>query len=158
MNLPELFRRYLKTQKVSQVTIKNYVVDINNFFGWLTTKTGIHHRVAGKGILKLLTQETIEEYKTDLLFQNTPLSTINRRLSALRKFSQFVVNQGWLARNETPKVENLQPKVLQSAKPSPKKKILIKFQKHLEQEKISRITVKNYLSDLRDFLTWLEVN
>ena len=29
MNLPELFKNYLKTQKVSSVTIKNYVADIN---------------------------------------------------------------------------------------------------------------------------------
>ena len=43
MNLPELFKNYLKTQKVSSVTIKNYVADINNFFNWLEKKTQIKY-------------------------------------------------------------------------------------------------------------------
>jgi len=155
MNLPELFRRYLKTQKVSPVTIKNYIADIKNFLGWLATKTGIKYQVAGKSIFSLLTLETIEEYKTDLAAKRTPLSSINRRLSALRKFGQFGTSHGWLIKNEISKVKTLQAPLVDQQ--SPNKKVLAEFKKHLEAEKVSQITIKNYLSDLRHFLSWLEV-
>ncbi len=155
MNLPELFRQYLKTQKVSSVTIKNYVADIKNFLNWLASKTSIKYQVAGKTIFGLLTLETIEEYKTDLNTKQTPLSTINRRLSALRKFGQFGVSQGWLSKNEAILALNLRASLAETETPG--KKVLTEFKKHLEKEKISPISIKNYLSDLRHFLSWLEV-
>lgn len=154
MDLPELFRLYLKTQKVSLVTIKNYVADIRNFLDWLEVKTGISYQVAGKSIFGLLTLETIEEYKTDLTANRTPLSSANRRLSALRKFGQFGTSHGWLVKNEVSLVRNLQASLVDQQ--SPNNKVLAKFKKHLEAEKVSRITIKNYLSDLRHFLSWLE--
>lgn len=154
MNLPELFRYYLKTQKASPVTVKNYVADIKNFLDWLANKTGIRYQVAGKSIFGLLTLETIEEYKTDLAAKHTPLSSINRRLSALRKFGQFGMSHGWLIKNEASQVRNLRVSLIDEQ--SPNKKVLAEFKKHLETEKVSQITIKNYLSDLRHFLSWLE--
>ena len=154
MNLPELFRQYLKTQKISSVTVKNYVADIKNFLNWLAAKTSIKYQVAGKSIFGLLTLETIEEYKSDLNTKQIPLSTINRRLSALRKFGQFGVSQGWLTKNEAILAENLRSSLVDTQPPS--KKILTEFRKHLEKEEISPISIKNYLSDLRHFLSWLE--
>ncbi len=154
MNLPELFRYYLKTQKASSATIKNYVADINNFLDWFAVKTGIRYQVVGKALFKLFNQETIEEYKTDLQTKKTPLSTINRRLSALRKFGQFGLSQGWLIKNDAFQVDNLHLSPVNSQSSS--QKVLAGFKKHLGQEKVSQITIKNYLSDLRHFLNWLE--
>jgi len=155
MNLPELFRHYLKTQKISSVTIKNYVADIRNFLDWLAAKTGVRYQVAGKSTFGLLTQETIEEYKTDLANKHTPLSSINRRLSALRKFGQFGLSHGWLVKNEASQVRNLRASPIDRQLPN--ERILTEFRKHLEAEKVSQITIKNYLSDLRHFLSWLEI-
>lgn len=152
MNLPENFRTYLKTQGLSAVTIKNYVADINYFLDWLYQKTHIHHRVAGISIFGLFTTETLEEYKTLADEQNTPLSTINRRLSALRKFGQFAKTQGWTNQNPVLKIKN----VVSEPNQSVKQNLLTKFQKSLEEDKVSPLTIKNYLSDLRHFLTWLE--
>ncbi|HUV42423.1 MAG TPA: site-specific integrase [Patescibacteria group bacterium] len=152
MDLPKLFRSYLESQKVSSVTIKNYVADINNFLNWLTKKTGIKYQVAGKGIFNLFNQQTIEEYKTDLIAKNTPLSTINRRLSALRKFGYLGLSQGWLNKNELSQVKNLR-----FSTKHPYQGVLIKFKRHLERQEASQITINNYLSDLRHFLSWLEL-
>ncbi len=155
MNLPELFRQYLKSQKASSATIKNYVADSKNFLDWIAVKTGIKYQVAGKAIFGLLTQETVEEYKADLASGKTPLSTANRRLSALRKFGQFGVAQGWLEKNEAILVANL---ASTKTKDQPaKEKALEGFKRHLEKEKVSQLTIKGYLSDLRHFLSWLEV-
>ncbi|HUS60522.1 MAG TPA: site-specific integrase [Nevskiaceae bacterium] len=152
MNLPENYRTYLKTQGLSSVTIKNYVADINHFLDWLYQKTHVHHRVAGIDIFGLFTTETFKEYKADVAEQNTPLTTINRRLSALRKFGQFGLQIGSLNQNPVLKIKN----VVSESNQSPKQNWLVKFRKSLEEEKVSPLTIKNYLSDLRHFLTWLE--
>ena len=162
MNLPELFKNYLKVQRVSAVTAKNYLADINQFLQWLAQKTGIKHQIAGKAIFGLFTAETIEEYKTDQLLQHTPLSTINRRLSALRKFGQFGKERGWITDNPASKIANLHLREEQKTPDSTSdggrmdsSEVLTDFQKHLEKERVSQITIKNYLSDLRHFLGWL---
>jgi len=105
----------------------------------------------------------LEEYKQDLLLYRTPLSTINRRLSALRKFGQFGKAQGWISENPAGKVGNLHLRGVKAhlggvfAQNYPSE-VLADFQKHLEKEKVSPLTIKNYLSDLRHFLGWLEAS
>ena len=142
INLPESFRNYLKTQKVSLATVKNYVADINHFLKWFRN----HHQVTGQNILRFFTDKTLVQYKKHLLTKNSPLSTINRRFSALRKFGQFAQSKGWLKKNPAIRTQSIEPK------------IIVKFKKHLEKEKISPITIKNYLSDLRHFLAWLKAS
>ncbi len=158
MFLPDLFKNYLKTQKISPVTRKNYLADINNFFTWLNKKTGIKYQVAGKAILGLFTKETINEYKEDQIKEKTPLSTINRRFSTLRKFGSFIQSQGWLHNNPALEVSNLDKEAIKTplGQAQKEKEILINFKENLVEENISPITIKNYLSDLRHFLGWLK--
>lgn len=163
MTLPELFKNYLLIQKSSYVTAKNYVADLNHFLNWLASKTGIKHQIVGRGIFSLFTKETLEEYKADLLQDKTPLSTLNRRLSALRKFGQFGKSQNWITENPANKVANVHLGGVPPTGGPPSEvlsevKVLTDFQKQLEKEKISPITIKNYLSDLRHFLGWLETS
>jgi len=157
MLLPELFKLYLQVQKSSPITVKNYVVDVNHFLEWLAQKTGIKYQIVGKAIFGLFTEETLNEYKADQLTQKTPLSTLNRRLSALRKFGQFGLQEGWLTENPANKIANADSDSLSENKDQ-NVKVLLEFQKQLEKEKVSPITIKNYLSDLRHFLTWLEAS
>lgn len=157
MYLPELFKNYLLIQKNSPVTAKNYVADLNNFLDWLHNQTGIKHQIVGKGIFSLFTKETLEEYKAFLLSNEAPLATLNRRLSTLRKFGQFGLSQGWLKNNPALKIINATFKETKNDL-EVGEKFLKGFKKQLEKEKISPITIKNYLSDLKHFLNWLEAN
>lgn len=157
MYLPELFKNYLLVQKNSSITAKNYVADLNHFLDWLAKKTGIKHQIVGRGIFSLFTKETLEEYKADLLQNKIPLSTLNRRLSTLRKFGQFGLSQSWLKNNPASKMTNATFQESKS-KLEVDGEILEGFEKQLEKEKISPITIKNYLSDLRHFLGWLETS
>jgi len=161
MTLPELFKNYLQIEKASSVTAKNYLADINHFLEWLAQKTGIKHQIVGKGIFGLFTQQTLNEYKTDQLTQKTPFSTLNRRLSALRKFGQFGLKQGWLTENPANKIANLHLRGVKAhlegvSTQDYLSEVLEDFQKQLEKEKVSSSTIKNYLSDLKHFLGWLE--
>jgi len=148
MTLPEIFKNYLIIRKTSPVTAKNYLGDVNHFLNWLAKETGVKYQIVGKAIFGLFTEETLNEYKNYLLACKTPLSTLNRRLSALRKFGEFGKEQEWLKENPAGKITN--------ATKQPNEEILEKFSLHLGKEKVSPITIKNYLSDLRHFLGWLE--
>jgi site-specific recombinase XerD len=158
MLLPEIFKNYLIIRKTSPVTAKNYLVDVNHFLNWLAKETGVKYQIVGKAIFGLFTEETLNEYKTNLLLCQTPLSTLNRRLSALRKFGEFGKEQEWLKENPAEKITNATKTSFTtlSTNKQPNEEILEKFSTHLEKEKASPITIKNYLSDLRHFLGWLE--
>lgn len=155
MNLPELFRIYLISQKSSPRTIKNYLSDIRTFWEWLAKKTGIHYQIAGPSIFSLFTQETLQEYQKDLLSAKTPPSTINRYLSALRKLGEFAKQKGWLTENPAIKIPNLSPFQKRLPGERPEEKILEEFCIELKKQKVSPLTIKNYLTDLRHFLNWL---
>ena len=166
MDLPKFFKLYLISQGCSPLTVKNYLSDIKNFFDWLAQKTGVHYQIAGKAVFGIFTKETILEYQQDLLSAKTPPSTINRHLSALRKLGQFARNQGWLSENPAVKISNVtkdqtgvglhKGNQIDSSKAA--NQLLNEFRRYLEKEKTSPLTIKNYLSDLRHFLGWLEGN
>jgi len=153
MDLPKHFKLYLISQGCSPLTVKNYLSDVKDFFDWLAQKTGIHYQTAGQAIFGIFTKETIREYQQDLMSAKTPHSTINRHLSALRKLGEFARSQGWLSENPATKVKNFNF----SSSQITSQKILKNFKKYLEKEKKNPLTIKNYLSDVRHFLEWIEM-
>ncbi len=160
MNLPKTFSTYLKLQGTSAVTCRNYLVDINHFLGWLEFKIRSLNLPLFEDETKLIslyfTEEFISEYKRFLLSNSLPFSTINRRLSTLRTFGRFCLSQAWIKENPAKKVANAT--LGQSAKRKVQsEEILEEFRKSLEAEKTSSNTIKNYLSDIREFFTWVEV-
>jgi len=162
MDLPSFFKTYLISQGCSPLTVKNYLSDVKDFFDWLAAKTGIRYQVAGKAIFGIFTKETILEYQQDLLTAKTPRSTINRHLSTLRKLGEFARNQGWLSENPAVKIGNITTRqycVATTERTFPEwTEILGEFREYLKKEKTNPLTIKNYLSDLRHFLGWLEGN
>jgi site-specific recombinase XerD len=150
------FSAYLQERGVSDLTLKNYKSDINHFTGWLILKTRS---------LGILTEELSEcipfvskkigrEYRNFLLENATPHVTINRRLSSLRHLARFllitqIVDFDFMA--EMPNIDFGTKKVNPFA-------LINEFEQHLTKEKASKSTIKNYLSDIRHFLAWLETN
>ena len=55
----------------------------------------------------ILTIEAVSDYKNYLVESNLPIKTINRRLSTLRKFCTFCINQNWMKENVAKKVGNV---------------------------------------------------
>lgn len=156
-SLPNSFKTYLKLQKVSPVTVRNYLADINHFLAWLELKIRSRNLpiLDGPEFIKLyFTQDFIFEYKKYLLSNSLPFATINRRLSALRTFGKFCLEQAWLQKNPAKEVTNVQKTEDGKQKTE---KVLEEFREHLEAEKTSSNTIRNYLSDIRAFLTWVEI-
>lgn len=157
MDLPKLFKIYLKTRGVSKVTIKNYISDLTHFLAWmelfLRSQNLPLFQNESEFLGRYFTQNLVERYK-NYLFSNLPLSTVNRRLSTLRTFARFCLRQAWITEDPTKNISNIATE-RQSTRAT-KEKILEEFRKSLEKEKTSSNTIKNYLSDIRGFLIFVE--
>jgi len=104
------FSTYLIKQNASEVTRKNYVMDIKNFFTWLNmclTNGSIKLLENIEKPLSRITTEIIETYKRSLTTSKTPIATINKRLSALRMFFQFALIEHKITENPMTLVRNI---------------------------------------------------
>lgn len=149
------FEVFLLKQHVSGVTRKNYRSDLRNFFNWLvhTIQTsGEPVPVDLKLLIAKIKTEQLEEYKHSLLLSGTPQATINRRLSSLRMLFRFAQTQGWISDSPIEFIRNI---AINEPKTSSPQKLLGQFRQSLIEEGASETTVKNYVSDVNEFLNWL---
>lgn len=153
-NLPKKFESYLlESLKVSGKTLRNYRADLSHFFGW----ANLHLKTRGANIenpdsiIPYLSAQLVAEYKGYHLENQIPESTTNRRLSTLRNFSRFLLFQGIISQDPTKIVSN----VTRELEDEEKIGLLVnEFGKHLQKDGVSKVTLKNYISDIRHFLNW----
>ncbi len=155
-NIKKEFSLYLKTKNISPVTQKNYLSDLGHFLSWfiffLKSKNVAvdENNLSASPLCSFINKGAINQYKTFLSLNHLSQKTANRRLSTLRKFCSFCISQGWLKENSAKKIANLGRRKDQN------QEILKKFKLALNRENIAKITVKNYLSDIKQFLIWAE--
>lgn len=153
------FIKYLDILGISPKSHKNYRSDLNHFMGWLIVKI----RSFGSGVETLteavpfLDKNIVNEYRTHLIKNKTPGKSINRRLSTLRHLAKFLLAEQVIESNFMEDVVNIS---LPTQKVNNTKTSLTPlvddFQSYLVSEKSSKNTIKNYTSDVRQFLVWLE--
>lgn len=153
-NLPKKFELYLtETLSVSGKTLRNYRADLSHFSGWAI----LHLRSQGAAIgdfdslVPHFSSQLIAGYKGYHLENGIPESTINRRLSTLRNFSRFLLLQGMISEDPTKIVSNVKRELEDEEKIG---LLVNEFGKHLQKDGVSKITLKNYISDIRHFLNW----
>src|SRR3989344_5898239 len=156
MELTAQFEQYLITnKKVSVKTLRNYRADLKHFISWAQKhleENGIkiispHHLVIH------LSPSLVGKYKGANLETGVPYATTNRRLSTLRNFSRFLQVQGLKTEDPTEIIENL-------TKDKDTKldieKVVLEFKNHLEKQNLSKSTLKNYISDTRQFFACMQ--
>lgn len=154
-SIRQAFSEYLTSIGISLKSHKNYRSDLSHFSGWLILKI----KSFGSCIESLteavpfLSPEIAREYKSFMAENNIPLKTINRRLSTLRHLSRFLLTSESLDIDFMKGVENLSETKKHF---SPTNPIVDDFRSYLESQKVSKNTVKNYVSDIRQFLAWIE--
>ena len=150
------FTDFLRQQGSSEKTRRNYKSDTRHFFSWFTftleSTSGLTIQSPDQ-LVNLVTPNTIENYKQYLVANKVPVSTINRRLSTLRSFFACCLYQGWVSTNPTVTLKSI--KTAQSNRKLQPEKLLELFKRDLTLEGASKATVKNYVSDVRQFLDWL---
>lgn len=156
-HISEAFIKYLASLRLSPKSFKNYKSDLNHFIAWALLKI----RSYGSYIESLteatpfLSTQLAKEYKNYMQLNSFPIKTINRRLSTLRHLSRFLLSSQAIDSDFMAQVENISIAKTKRTNLTP---IIKEFQGYLEAEKTSANTVKNYVSDIRQFLTWLEAN
>jgi site-specific recombinase XerD len=156
-SIKENFYQYLKNLGISAKSHKNYKSDITHFTGWLILKI----RSFGSYIESLteavpfLDRDIAHEYRNFMLTNKIPVKTINRRLSTLRHLAKYLFSNEIIDSNFMGSVENVsqRPHLKSSIEP-----IIEEFRSYLVNEKVSQNTLKNYISDVRQFLIWIEAN
>lgn len=151
------FIKYLSSLGISVKSHKNYRSDLNHFLAWAILKI----RSYGSFVESLtesvpfLTPSLAREYRNYMRENGFPDKTINRRLSTLRHLSKFMVASQIIDSDFMSDIENISSAVKTKSQVNP---LVNEFRGYLETEKISGNTIKNYLSDIRQFLTWIESN
>jgi len=151
------FRDYLISDKISSGSVRSYVSDCRYFFVWLIsylkTQNTANFGPEKKSVSVVLSQinpKVLENYKKHLIKNYVPQKTVNRRFSSLRKLGEFCLAKSILKKNYFDTLKNINSKI-----PFPESKYhLAEFKTALQKNKLSKITVKNYLSDVRQFLSW----
>lgn len=141
------FEIYLNSENISTLTIKNYSVDLRNFLEWLVLKLktkGVNFdEDSAAGIMAKVNSSSIEEYRYFLTSNQTPDKTIYRRLSTLRKLGKYAAAKGYISFNPIQTISNDSP--------------LMQFGKYLSKSGVSKVTAKNYISDIRQFINFFQI-
>lgn len=154
--LATTFESFLIDQHVSAITRKNYRSDLSNFLSWVIGIIRATYKNIPENLEKLLplvTAEQIEEYRSELLSDNMPEATINRRLSSLRMLFRFAESQGWIVNNPAIQVKNLS--LTDDGTKQENQNLLNAFKQSLIKEGVDKLKIKNYYSDVFHFLDWL---
>ena len=106
-NLEPKFRNFLHAENISSVSLRNYLSDLRHFIGWLVTSNKYQKNTNLAENISSLNPDIIEEYKDRHIKSGLPHKTINRRLSALRKFFLFCQKEGLITSNPAKAVNNI---------------------------------------------------
>lgn len=157
-NTIKKFLNNLQDQGKSLVSIKNYKSDINHFLAWAILKLKSLGSYADNVIelTPFINREFFNEYKNYMVENNIKIKTINRRLSSLRNLSNFLYSSQALDRDYMQGIQNVG--IGTSAPMRVKDQDIVeRFRESLiKDENVSPNTVKNYVSDVRGFLAWIE--
>ena len=121
-NFEASFREFLQNNHVragrdlplQSISIKNYLSDLRHFMGWFTFYLHSRHSDGPKPetadlstIASLIDFEAVSSYKMYLESNALPVKSVNRRLSTLRKFCTFCIQQNWMKENVAKRVGNV---------------------------------------------------
>lgn len=151
-SLTEQFLSHLRFSGVSKVTLKNYKSDIRAFVNWFSKVLEAKNIqvVNLQECLPFVEGKTITAFKLHLTKAGTPPSTINRRLSTLRRLGSYLAEVDITDGDITKNILN----VTKSDLKTEGEIILERYKEYLKTNNISENTVKNYTADIRQFLNW----
>lgn len=144
--LPQEFQSFLSGSKsLTEQSIKNYVSDINIFIDWLASNLQEPEITADH-----ITAANISSYRDELNNSRQPIAVKNRYLSSLRRFGHFLFITKLCATNPAAHLSNVNA----AGTTTSTKQILAAFKHDLNKQNLNPGTVKNYLSDIKQYLNW----
>lgn len=149
-NLEANFRTYLLAViNLKAITVKNYLSDIRYFIGWYQQQRTESELL---GSLKALDRESIEAYKHYLQASNLPSTTINRRLSTVRMFCKFLIDQNILSINPAQHMVNVGSKAKDPIHINTPVQLDPAFLTHLSHKGLHESEISTIQTDVTEFL------
>ncbi len=153
-NFLKSFKNFLITEKVASITQRSYVSDARFFLNWYLSFLQNNLNLSSKSdfsqVFKTINAKVLSAYNFFLLENKIPLKSINRKFSALRKLGSFCLTQNLFSENVFENLKNLSDRPL-----FPEHKChLGQFKDDLLKRNLTKITTKNYLTDVKQFLDW----
>jgi site-specific recombinase XerD len=151
------FLNTLQNEGKSKVSIKNYKSDVAHFLAWAILKLKSFGTYAENilEVVPFINQSFFSEYKNYMVENKIKVKTINRRLSSLRSLTRYLTSADILDQDFMEGIQNLSLTKGNRAQLKDDD-IVDRFRESLiKSEKVSSNTIKNYVSDVRSFLTWL---
>jgi len=141
MELSNLFKEHLISFHASEATVKNYVADVKRFIRFFEQKYAVSFKP------ELVTSEMIQAYRSSLV-KDIGERSVERHLSSLRKFFQFAKDLSLASINPC-SIEHAPPEITIESEAK-----LKEFKDFLYRNKAADLTIKNYIIDVRQFLSW----
>ena len=165
-NLIKVFKCFLDSEKISKGSVRSYTSDVRHFLGWMVffleanhqsstlhpqpLSSTFNHLSSVVPLLEHINSKVLDAYKDYLVSNNIPSKTINRRFSSLRRFGLFCQSQGWSSSNQFETLRNISLN-----QPFPENiHHLAEYRSELWKKSASKLTIKNYLNDVKQFLNW----
>jgi site-specific recombinase XerD len=154
-NIEPLFKEYLSAEKVSKITVKNYLSDIRAFLEWSEMHTR-QHSVREEVSLSLhMNFGQVNSYLSYLQQSGKDIRSINRVLSSLRRFGQFCLKTGLLSDNPASRFQNIAHNNLQSDKTNDTSLMEV-YRNYLSAElKLSPEDCKDRVYDVSEYCGYL---
>ncbi len=164
----KVFKLFLYSEEISKGSIRSYVSDVRHFLSWLflfleenhqfsllhlqSLSSPTDHLSSVVSLLKHVNPKVLDSYRDYQVSNNVPLKTINRRFSSLRRFGLFCQSQDWSSLNPFETLKNISLN-----QPFQEDKYhLAEYKGELWKKGANKLTIKNYLSDIKQFLAWVD--
>jgi site-specific recombinase XerC len=149
-NLEPNFRIYLSAvKKIQPISIKNYLSDLRYFFGWISTTVS----PASNEPKEVLVPAQLEAFRAYLIQSNLPDRTINRRLSTLRAFCDFLISQNVIVENPSKAIRNY----AQHEEKEPMHGIRAQFMEDLQRTGLSGAQLEEQIEDIHEFIDLAQI-
>lgn len=158
--LQALFKDFLIAEKTSKITMKNYLSDIRHYLSWTAYKfsnlTSNSDLIEDEEIglidqfIAFSDKRLVLDYVSHLQANNIPISTINRRLSTLRRFYSFCEKRGILQHNPTHSIRNLGIRVIENTYKT-EQNVIEDYRKYL-QDNLNDKNISIFLSDFQEII------
>jgi len=142
---PAPFRSWLINRNYSASTQKNYIADITNFFAYVSQSNPQVNKIED-----IFSQDIILPYISTL----TNKTNYKRYLASLNKFCQFALDQKIISTNPIKRIQHGCTSKYLANNQTNSKHITDQFAIYLKQQHKSNSTIKNYLIDVNQFLSW----
>lgn len=143
--LPQ-FHSWLQNKGYSQSTCRNYLVDLGKYLNYVNRlPQTVSLDIDDSSVVHFLSPEIISLYVSYL----SDKSNSSRYLASLNRFCQFAVDQHLISQNPFKKISR--------PTSTPDLKELVKtYQQYLQTKNTPLSTIRNYINDLRQYISWLE--